>query len=72
MHLFTATRLTIARAWKTPVLSFEVVKNCMKDIVVNEKLTVILSDTHDKVLRVWQPWVDYIKPYRFDTTLLSI
>ena len=34
-HLFTAARLTIARAWKTPTLSFEAVKNCLNDVMVN-------------------------------------
>lgn len=72
LHLFTTTKLTIARAWKTPVLSFEVVKNYMDNIMVTEKLTAILSDTHDKFLQVWQPWVDYTKPTRFDITLLWI
>lgn len=71
-HLFTATKLTIARAWKTLVLSFEAIKNHMNDIMVNKKLTAMLSDTHDKFLRVWQPWVAYVKPSRFDAMLLSI
>lgn len=41
LHLFTATKLTIARSWKTQALSFEAVKNCMDDIMVNEKLTAV-------------------------------
>lgn len=36
---------TIERAWKTPVLSFEAIKNRMNDIMVNEKLTALASDT---------------------------
>lgn len=54
-HIFTAAKLTIAKAWKTSMLSFEVVKNRMNDVTVNEKLTAILLDTHDKFLRVWRP-----------------
>lgn len=72
LHLFTATKRTIARAWKTQTLSYEAVKNRMDDIMVNEKLTAVLSDTHDKFLKVWRPWVEYTKPTRFDTTLLRI
>lgn len=71
-HLFTATKLTIARVWKTPILSFEAVKNLMNDVMVNEKLTAILSDTHDKFLRVWQPWITCSQPSQFNSTLLSI
>lgn len=72
LHLFTATKLTIARAWKTQTRSFEAVKNRMDDIMVNEKLTAVLSDTHDKFLKVWRPWVEYTKPTRYYTTLLRI
>lgn len=61
--------ITIARAWRTPVLSFEEVKNRMNDIMVNEKLTAILSHTHGKFLRVWQTWVTYIQTSRFDNVL---
>lgn len=71
-QIFTATKLTIARDWKTPNLSFEAVKNTVNDIMVNEKLTAILMDTHDKFLRIWQPWVTYNRPSRFDQTLLSL
>lgn len=34
-HLFAATKLTIAKAWRTPMPSLEVVKNRMNDIMVN-------------------------------------
>ena len=71
-HVFTATKLIIARAWKTLILSFEAVKNCINDIMVNEKLTAVLADTHDKFLRVWQPWVANNHPSRFNPTLLSL
>lgn len=71
-HIFIATKLTIAKAWKTPALSFEAVKNCVNDIMVNEKLTAVLSDTHDKFLRVWQPWVAHNHPSRFNPALLSL
>lgn len=46
LHLFAATKVTIARAWKTPILSFEAVKRQMINIMVSEKLTAILLDTH--------------------------
>lgn len=53
LHLFNAAKLTIAKAWRTAILSFEAVKNCMNDVLVNEKLTALASDTHDKFLKVW-------------------
>lgn len=71
-HIFTATKLTRAKDWKTPVLSFEAVKNRVNDIMINEKLTAVLSDTHDKFLRTWQPWVSHVHPSRFDPVLLSL
>lgn len=49
-HFFTVTKFIIARAWKTPILDFEVVKHCINNIMVNEKLTAILSDSHNKIL----------------------
>lgn len=36
-HLFTTTKLTIVRAWKSPTLSFKAVKHFMNDNMVNEK-----------------------------------
>lgn len=70
-HILTATKLTIAKAWKTPALSFEAVKNRVNDMI-NEKLTAVLSDTHDKFLRTWQPWLSHVHPSRFDSALLSL
>lgn len=52
LHFFTAIKWMIARAWKTQILHFEVVK--MNEIMVNEKLTAILSDTHWKFFQVCQ------------------
>ena len=71
-HLFTATKLTIARSWKTPLLSFEAAKNRMNDILVNEKFTAIVSDSHAKFLKAWDPWISNVAPSRFQTTLLSL
>lgn len=44
----------------------------MNDVMVNEKLMAILSGTHDKFLRVWEPWITYTQPSWFDSRLLSI
>lgn len=64
LHPFTTTKLTIAKAWKSPILSFEAVKNQMNDIMVY----AIVSDTHEKFLRIWQPWIAHAQPSRFDNT----
>lgn len=71
-HIFSATKQTIARAWKTPLLSFEEVKNRVHGTLVNEKLTAILSDTHDKFLRVWRPWTEFFPPTHSPTRFLDL
>lgn len=58
-HIFPATKQTIAKVWTTPIGNFDKVKNQVHGTLVNEKLTVILTDTHDKSLHIWQPWLDY-------------
>lgn len=53
IQIFIDTKPTIARAWKTPTLNFEAVKNRLNDIMVKEKLTAKLINTHDTFLKVW-------------------
>lgn len=76
-HLISTTKLTIARAWKTPVLSFEEVKNRMNDIMVNEKLTanhglhisnlldLILPFSQFKDFLVLAPWTPPFSSFSF-------
>lgn len=40
LHLFTATKLTIAKAWKTPVIRFEAVKNSQPSRLDNTLLSI--------------------------------
>lgn len=71
-HIFTATKLIIAKSWKSPSLSFEAVKQKIQWILINEKLTAILNDTHPRFLKIWQPWISYFQPSRFDPALLTL
>lgn len=70
--LFTATKLTIARALKSPFLRFEAVKRHMDDIMANGKLTAVFFASRNKFLSVWQPWILYSHPSHYDHQLLDI
>lgn len=53
--LLIATKQTIAYSWKSPVLSFQEVLNCLNGFTVNEKLTAVLEDKYNTFLKVWFP-----------------
>lgn len=58
-YLFIATKCAIARAWKKNTVLFAEVKSIPMTMVVNEKLTSILHDSHPKFLKVRAPWWSY-------------
>lgn len=57
--LFIAAKHAIARAWKRPATLFAEVKSILTILMINEKMTSILRDTHAKVLKVWALWWSY-------------
>lgn len=63
---------TIAKAWKMPILNFDEVKSRVHSTPVNEKLTAILTDTHKKCLRTWQPWLGYFPLAQPTMTFLEL
>lgn len=47
-HMFMATKQTIARSWKTLLLSFEKIKKRVHGSLINKRLMAILKDKYDK------------------------
>lgn len=47
-YLVIAAKRALARAWKKPSVSFAMVKSIFTDLIINEKITSILHDTHSK------------------------
>lgn len=60
IFIFIGTKLTIARAWKRPTVSFLLVKRKKSWIMTQEKTVSILLDTTTKHDAVWDPWARYI------------
>uniref|UniRef100_A0A803KB25 Reverse transcriptase domain-containing protein n=1 Tax=Xenopus tropicalis TaxID=8364 RepID=A0A803KB25_XENTR len=58
-QIFTAAKLTIAKAWKSPLLPIPQLKNKINWILVNEKLTSILTDRQEQFQKIWAPWLQY-------------
>lgn len=68
-YLFIAAKRTIARAWKKPSVSFAEVKNSLTTLMIHEKMSSILHDSHAKFLKVWAPWWSYTLPNLNPTSL---
>lgn len=58
-YLFIATKRAIARAWKKPSIRFAEVKSIPTTLMIHEKVTSILQDSHSKFIKVWAPWWFY-------------
>lgn len=59
--IFTAAKITIARAWESPVISVTLVKHKISWIIINEKLTSILIVKQSKCEKAWNPWIQYLQ-----------
>lgn len=42
--IFKAARISIARSWKSPTITFELLKAKLLWIMINERLSAILND----------------------------
>ncbi|OCT76294.1 hypothetical protein XELAEV_18031493mg [Xenopus laevis] len=70
--IMTAAKQTIAKAWKTKHISIEVTKGKIDWIMVQEKMSSIILDTHQKYLLVWTPWIEYRFGTNYPITFLII
>lgn len=69
--LMTASKQTIARAWKTTTLCTLETKNRMTQAMIHSKIEATILDRIPKHRKVWQPWVDHFLPPGFDSSLLE-
>lgn len=58
--ILLGAKITIARVWKQPTVSFMLVKRKISWIMTQEKTVSILLDTVDRNDAVWEPWAKYI------------
>lgn len=71
-HIFSVMKQMIAKVWKMPLLYFTEAKSRVHSTLVNEKLTTILTETHDNFLRTWQPWLYYFPLVQLPTRFLEL
>lgn len=70
--VFLAVQKTLARAWRQPLINIAEVKQRLMGIMVHEKLSSILEDTHTHYLKVWSLWIDFTAQTTIDHNLLSL
>lgn len=70
--IFTAIKLTITSAWRTPTVSYEAVKNKLNKIMSNKNFTAALTEIDAKFLSVYQPWTSYCQPSRFENNSCNV
>lgn len=68
-YLFIAAKHAIARAWRKPLVVFAEVKSILTILMLHEKMTSVLHDSHAKFLKVWNPWWSYALPILPPTSL---
>uniref|UniRef100_A0A803JBX6 Reverse transcriptase zinc-binding domain-containing protein n=1 Tax=Xenopus tropicalis TaxID=8364 RepID=A0A803JBX6_XENTR len=64
--IFLTAKITIAKFWKTTQIPISHFKSKMNWVMVNERLTSVLLDKHDKFLKIWEPWYTYAFPHAND------
>ena len=65
-QLFTAAKQTIAKAWKTPILSTTETKNRMNIAMTHAKMEALETDTIANFEKIWNPWIQYAIPENFN------
>lgn len=55
-----ATKLTIAKAWKRPSVSWNGVKQKINWIMVREKISHNIDNSTKKFELIWEPWANYM------------
>lgn len=71
LHLFTAAKQTIAKAWKTPALNTIEMQNRVTQAMIHSKIEAIILDKVPQHFRVWQPWIENFLPPDIDMSLLE-
>ncbi|KAM9323914.1 olfactory receptor 5AR1-like [Gastrophryne carolinensis] len=61
-RLFVYLLLAAKKAWKKQFTAISEVSDRMNGFLINERLSSILTDSHDKFLSVWEPWIRFTWP----------
>ena len=69
-QLFTAEKQTLAKAWKSPNLIVNEVKEIMNNSMTYAKMTAIDTDMITEFERIWKPWITYAMPISFNNEVL--
>lgn len=70
VHLTTAAKQTIAKAWEPPTLVVAEAKHRMNKALIFHKMSSIEDNNIKKYHKIWQPWVKHHLSTDFDLTLL--
>lgn len=71
LHLFTAAKQMIAKAWKTSALSIIKMKNRITQAMIHSKIEATIIDKVPQHFRIWQPWIEHFLPPDIDKSLLE-
>lgn len=71
-YILLAARITMARHWKQSIIPLDQVKNKLNWIMINDKLTHILSNKVKKFIKIWDPWIDYFNSIANPRTTLPL
>ena len=71
IHLSTAAKQTIAKAWKAKTLIVAEAKHRMNRSLIHAKMSAIDNNKINNFHKIWQPWVKHLLPTDFDQSLLS-
>lgn len=58
-RLISFVFIAVAQSWKTPTISFDLVKTEFSWIMINEKLSAILNGKLHLLKKTWDPWIEY-------------
>lgn len=66
LHLTTAAKQMIAKAWKTPTLNLTETKNRVTQAMIHNKIEATILGSIPQHLKIWQPWTELFLPSEFD------
>lgn len=69
--IITASKQTIARAWKSSSFCSVETKNGVTKAMIHSKMEATNLDKIPRHLKIWYPWVDHFLPPCFKTRLLE-
>lgn len=58
--MLLGAKITIGHAWKSPSVSFQLAKQKITWIMIQEKTSSIILDKSESFKCIWEPWAQYI------------